>query len=288
MNANKPKHSKYKNTGLIFEFLMRQVTSDVLNNVKDSVALNLIKKRFNENTYLGKELALYNILVTQKFDGDKRADYFISEVLRNREKINNSFLRREKYNVIKSIKESYDVDKFFSTNVTDYKVYASIYNLFEHSKVLSPDVKTESYFNILEHVTTNNSTDDVRLNPNQKMLKEDEDLRILTYKVILEKFNSKYSTLSKNQRSLLRNYINNISNTNSLKEYMESKVVVIKEELKKLTPGIKNKVVKIKLKEAINSINKFCSVGNGKVVKDSSVVQMMRYFELIKELKKNG
>lgn len=288
MNANKPKHSKYKNTGLIFEFLMRQVTSDVLNNVKDSVALNLIKKRFNENTYLGKELALYNILVTQKFDGDKRADYFISEVLRNREKINNSFLRREKYNVIKSIKESYDVDKFFSTNVTDYKVYASIYNLFEHSKVLSPDVKTESYFNILEHVTTNNSTDDVKLNPNQKMLKEDEDLRILTYKVILEKFNSKYSTLSKNQRSLLRNYINNISNTNSLKEYMESKVVVIKEELKKLTPGIKNKVVKIKLKEAINSINKFCSVGNGKVVKDSSVVQMMRYFELIKELKKNG
>ena len=288
MNANKPKHSKYKNTGLIFEFLMRQVTSDVLNNVKDSVALNLIKKRFNENTYLGKELALYNILVTQKFDGDKRADYFISEVLRNREKINNSFLRREKYNVIKSIKESYDVDKFFSTNVTDYKVYASIYNLFEHSKVLSPDVKTESYFNILEHVTTNNSTDDVKLNPNQKMLKEDEDLRILTYKVILEKFNSKYSTLSKNQRSLLRNYINNISNTNSLKEYMESKVVIIKEELKKLTPGIKNKVVKIKLKEAINSINKFCSVGNGKVVKDSSVVQMMRYFELIKELKKNG
>ena len=268
MNANKPKHSKYKNTGLIFEFLMRQVTSDVLNNVKDSVALNLIKKRFNENTYLGKELALYNILVTQKFDGDKRADYFISEVLRNREKINNSFLRREKYNVIKSIKESYDVDKFFSTNVTDYKVYASIYNLFEHSKVLSPDVKTESYFNILEHVTTNNSTNDVKLNPNQKMLKEDEDLRILTYKVILEKFNSKYSTLSKNQRSLLRNYINNISNTNSLKEYMESKVVIIKEELKKLTPGIKNKVVKIKLKEAINSINKFCSVGNGKVVKN--------------------
>ena len=288
MNANKPKHSKYKNTGLIFEFLMRQVTSDVLNNVKDSVALNLIKKRFNENTYLGKELALYNILVTQKFDGDKRADYFISEVLRNREKINNSFLRREKYNVIKSIKESYDVDKFFSTNVTDYKVYASIYNLFEHSKVLSPDVKTESYFNILEHVTTNNSTDDVRLNPNQKMLKEDEDLRILTYKVILEKFNSKYSTLSKNQRSLLRNYINNISNTNSLKEYMESKVNIIKEELKKLTPKVKNKIVKIKLKEAVNSINKFCSVGNGKIVKDSSVVQMMRYFELIKELKKNG
>ena len=288
MNANKPKHSKYKNTGLIFEFLMRQVTSDVLNNVKDSVALNLIKKRFNENTYLGKELALYNILVTQKFDGDKRADYFISEVLRNREKINNSFLRREKYNVIKSIKESYDVDKFFSTNVTDYKVYASIYNLFEHSKVLSPDVKTESYFNILEHVTTNNSTNDVKLNPNQKMLKEDEDLRILTYKVILEKFNSKYSTLSKNQRSLLRNYINNISNTNSLKEYMESKVNIIKEELKKLTPKVKNKIVKIKLKEAVNSINKFCSVGNGKIVKDSSVVQMMRYFELIKELKKNG
>ena len=288
MNAKKPKHSKYKNTGLIFEFLMRQVTSDVLNNVKDSIALNLIKKRFNENTVLGKELALYNILITQKFEEDKRADYFISEVLRNRDGLNNSLLRREKYNVIKSIKENYNVDHFFSTNVSNYKTYASIFKLFEYSKNLSPSEKTESYFNILEHVTTKPMKKDTNLNPTQKYLKEDEDLRILTYKIILEKFNSKYSTLSNNQRSLLRNYINNISNVNSLKEYMESKIPSIKKELKNQLLKVKNKIVKIKLKEAINSINKFCSVGNGKLVKDSAVVQMMRYFELIKELKKNG
>ena len=190
--------------------------------------------------------------------------------------------------MIKIIKENCDVNKFFSSEVSNYKVYASIYKLFEYSRKLSPQDKTESYFNILEHVTTSSTVNNTRLSPSIKTLKEDEDLRILTYKILLEKFNSKYSILNKNQRTLLKNYINNVSNTNSLKEYMESKVPIIKKELKTFIPKVKNKIVKIKLTEAINSINKFCSVGNGKLVKDTSVVQMMRYYELLKELKKNG
>ena len=285
MNARKVKHSKYKNTGLMFEFLMRQITSDVLNNKENSVALNLIKKRFSENTELGKELALYNLLINEKFKSDKQADYFISEVLKNRDMLNISNLRREKYNVIKMIKENYNVNRFFSSEIPNYRVYASAYKLFEYSSNLSPNDKTESYFNILEHVTTEPLKDDIKLNPTMKTLKEDEDLRILTYKIVLEKFNTKYSGLSKNQTTLLRNYINNISNTNSLKEYIESRIPSVKKELKTYIPKVKNKIVKIKLKEAINSIDKFCSIGRGSVVKDSSVVQMMRYYELLKELK---
>ena len=67
MNAKKVKHNKIRNTGLLFEFLLRQITVDVLNKVKGSEALNIIKKRFNENTEVGKECALYNLLINKTF-----------------------------------------------------------------------------------------------------------------------------------------------------------------------------------------------------------------------------
>mgnify|MGYP001160822800 CR=1 FL=1 len=284
----KVKHSKIKNTGLIFEFLIRQITADILGSSNKSKALKIVKDNFNENTELGKELALYQALVNEKLTNDKKADYLISEVLSRRSKLNQTQLRRDKYNVIKSIKEGFDSNKFFSSKVSNYKVYASIYKLFEYNTSLSPEEKTESYFNILEYVTTKPSNKDIALNPINEKLKEDEDLRILTYKTLLERFNKKYSILDNSQRNLLKAYINNISGTNSLKEFIESKVPNIKNELKKYSKNIKDDVVKIKLKEAIKSIDSFCNTGNSKRVKDNVVIQTMRYLELLKELKKSG
>ena len=283
------KHSKFRNTGLIFEFLLRQITSDVLSKTDECIALNIVKKRFNENTELGKELSLYNVLINQKFKSDRKADYFITEVLKNRAQLNNSVLRREKYNLIKQIKENYNVNIFFASKVPQYKLNASIYKLFEYQDKLSPESKTESYFNILEHITTNKKGNISLYDTiNEKKLPSDEDLRLLTYKTLLEKFNKKYSTLDGNQRALLRAFINNISNNNSLKEYVDKRIPYLVKELKKNKDNIKNKVVQIKLKEAINSINKFCGSGKNKNIKDSSVVQMMRYYELLKELKSAG
>ena len=284
----KVKHSKIKNTGLIFEFLIRQITADILGSTDKSIAMKIVKDNFNENTELGKELVLYQALVSEKMSSDKKADYLISEVLSRRSKLNQTQLRRDKYNLIKSIKEGFDSSKFFSTKVSDYKVYASIYKLFEYDSSLSPEEKTESYFNILEFVTTKPTNNDIKLNPINEKLREDEDLRILTYKTILERFNKKYSILDSSQRTLLKAYINNVSNTNSLKEFIETKVPTIKKELQKYSKNIKDDVVKIKLKEAIKSIDSFCYTGKTKRVKDSVVVQTMRYLELLKELKKSG
>jgi len=201
--------------------------------------------------------------------------------------LNNTSLRREKYNLIKELKENFNVNKLLASKVPNYKVYASIYKLFEFVNNLSPEDKTESYFNLVEHVTTNNN---IKLSETMisKELKHDEDLRILTYKTLLEKFNQKYSKLNLPQKSLLRAYINNVSNTNSLQEYIEKVTPAIKRELKKYSKNVKDDVVKIKLKEAINSITKFCDVGKSKAVKDNVVVQTMRYMELLKELKKSG
>ena len=285
MRNRKLKHSKVRNTGLLFEFLLRQITADVLNKENDSNAAGIVKQRFSERTELGKELALYNILINKKFDNDKKADYFINEVISERMKLNNTQLKREKYNLIKEIRNKYDLQKFLSSKVNNYSVYASIYKLFEYNNI-SPVEKTESHFNLVEHVTTSNKNN--IKSSLSTVLPKDEDLRILTYKSLLERFNAKHSKLNYPQKSLLRAYINNVSNTNSLKEYIEKVVPAIKKELKQYSGKLQDKVVQIKLTEAIKRIDKFCGVGKSKLVKDNIVVQTMRYMELLKELKKSG
>ena len=282
----KVKHNKIRNTGLLYEFLLRQMTSDVLNNSKISKAVQIIKDRFNERTELGKELALYNVLSIKKFKTDKKAEYFINEVVSARHKLNNSRLKRERYNLIKEIKENYDLQKFMSSKVKNYKVYASAYKLFEYT-IISPEQKTESYFNLVECVTTNNES--IKLSETINIvIPKDEDLRILTYKTLLEKFNQKYTKLYLSQKNLLRAYINNVSNTTSLKEYIEKEIPKVKKGLVTYAKNLSDDVVKIKLKESINSINKFCKLNESEMVKDNTVVQLMRYLELLKELKKSG
>ena len=282
------KHSKIRNTGLLFEILLRQVTADILDKSKKNKALDIIKESFNKHTELGKELSLYNILLNQKFNSDKKADYFITEVVKNHTKLNSSRLRREKYNVIKEIKNSFDIPKLLSSKVPNYKIYASIYKLFEYHNSLTPEDKTETYFYLVENITKPEPITKFSKLVN-KTSNLDEDERILTYKILLEKFNSKYTKLNKPQRLLLKEYINNVSNTNNLKGYIGKVVPAIKSDLKQYLKSVDEKVVKIKLKEAINSIDKFCKIDTkSKVVKDSIVVQTMRYMELLKELKNHA
>ena len=286
---HKIKHSKIRNTGLLFEFLLRQITADVLNKKSNSRATTILRKKFNEHTELGKEWALYNLLMTKKFKTDNKANFFISEIITQRNKLNNSVLKREKFNLIKDLKESYDLQNFLSSKVKNYKLYASVYKLFEYNDSLSAEEKTESYFNLVEYVTTFENKVNLSETVGGAKIPDDEDLRILTYKTLLEKFNQKYTKLSGAQKNLLREYINNISNTNSLKDTLKEIVKGLKQDLKKHSKNLKDEVVKIKMTEAIKSINKLCGLNDkSDVVKDSYVVQTMRYLELLKELKKSG
>jgi len=279
---SKFKHSKLRNTGLLFEFLLRQVTVDVLNKKKESPALKIIKGKFNEHTELGKELALYNLILTKKFKSDKKADFFLSEVIRQRDKLNNTNLRREKYNLIASIKETYDVNQLFSSKVPNYKVFASVYKLFEGINEMGADEKTESYFIIIENVTTLTHKKNKSYMPEEF---KDKDLRILSYKTLLEKFNKKYTNLSDEQKHVLKEYISNISNTNNFSTFVETQIPKLKTKLAKKVKKVKDKVLRIKLKEAINCVDKFC-LNESKQTNDNSVVQLLRYYELDKELNK--
>ena len=276
------KHNKLRNTGLLFEFLLRQVTVDVLNKKKDSVALKIIKKKFNEHTEMGKELALYNLLIQKKFKSEGKADYFLSEVLRQRNKLNNSNLRREKYNIIKEIKKHYEVNSMLSSKIPNYKLFASIYKLFEGFSTLNADEKTDSYFNIVENITAIENKKLDSYIPNEM---KDKDLRILSYKVLLEKFNKKYTNLTSEQKKVLKEYISNISNTNDFNAFVKNQLPVLEGRLNTKIKKVKDKVLKIKLHEAVNCIGKFC-LNESKQTNDNSVVQLLRYYELDKELDK--
>lgn len=283
--SQRVKHSKIKNTGILFELLSRQITVDVMNNSGKSKSVDILKKFFNENTELGKENQLYQVLLKENYNSTRKAEKLLEAVLRSREKLQNKKLRSEKYNLIKEIKKNYKVEDFFNARIPNYKVYASIYKTFlaETTPVFDPADEVNSSFTIVEHVTRNKrktrNTDSKTLT---EFKGEDKDLRLLSYQLMVDNFNSKYKTLNSMQRNLLKEYVNNISNTNSLREFINGEVKKVKEILTKTLPKIDDKITKIKLTEAINQAD---TLTKGKIVRDKQVVSLMRYYELIGELR---
>ena len=280
--SNKIKHSKVRNTGILFELITRQITADIIEN-KDGLAVGLLKKYFSPNTQLGKEYELYKILTTENYKSESKANHLIEAVIKTYNKINRSQLRREKYNLVSEIKNSYNVNEFFMARIPNYKVYASVYKLFESINITDPSTETDARFTIIESITKGKKEDKVVENKTIAGYKKSEkDLRLLTYQVLVEKFNKKYKSLSEQQKGLLRRYINNISNTNQLKEFVEKESIKVKKQLQSFLPNIDDDVTSIKLKEAIKQSDKLL---RGRIVEDNQVITLMRYYQLLKELK---
>ena len=281
--SSKTKHSKIRNTGILFELLTRQITVDVLNNDKKGAAANTLKEFFNKNTQLGKEYELYRVLTVENYTSEIKANHLVDAVVKARQKLNGSQLKREKYNLIKEIKKTYDINDFFMARISNYKVNASIFKVFDSNTDGNPASEVDSRFTIVEHVTRkqiSNKKEENKLVEGYK--KQEKDLRLLAYGILVEKFNKKYSSLSQAQKKLLKEYINNISNTNSLKEFVETETIKVKSKLQSFLPKVSDKVTKIKLKEAINQAE---TLMKGRIVEDKQVVTLMRYYQLVKELK---
>ena len=283
--ARKLKHSKIKKTSILFELLTRQITADVLAG-KSTKSVKIVKKYFNEDTELGKELQLYKLLSEKHYESENRAQDLMSIVLKSRQKLSNSKLRNEKYNLIKEIKENYNSDDFFNGRISNYKLLASIYNTFQAETIdetFNPEQTVNAKFTILEHITSKKiSSKEAKAHVLKEYNKKDKDLRLLAYQILVDKFNTKYKTLNESQRNLLKNYINNVSNTNSLKEFVNTESSKIKKQLTKELPQVNDKITKIKLTEAVNQID---NLTTGKVVKEKQVLTLMRYYELVKEIK---
>ena len=277
------KHSKYRNTGILFELLVRQTTADLLEN-KDSKAVKILKKYFT-NTDLGKEYNLYNTLVTSKKLSESKADVLISTVVDQYKKIDFETTNRLKYNLIKEIKRSYKLEEFFKAKVDNYKSYASIYTIFEsqHSKQADTKQLVVNKITLLERI----SNDDIKNKkvPNslvEELMKEDKEIRLMTYKILVEKFNDKYGTLSSKQKGLLKDYISSISDTTTLKESLNKRLSSIKKELTSLSKSVESPVIAIKLNEVIKLIS---PIKENIGIKDETITSILQYYDLIDELK---
>lgn len=283
----KIKHSKFKNTGFIFELLVRQITSEIMSSNK-SVAEKILKEHFNSKKELSKELKLYQYLINEKYNSEAKAGQFINTILEARKRLDEKKLTKEKYNLIKEIKETYGLDEFVKSPISNYKTLASIYKIFEVATTdeqYDPTDIVSSRFTIAENIintSIQNKDSKIKDAVLEEYRKQDEDLRAVSYKLLVESFNNKYKNLSTQQKTLLREYINNINNTGKLNEFVNKEVTSLVESLKSVSNEISDKVTKIKLSETISNIKKIKSV---KKVKEQHLSAMMMTYELLNELK---
>ena len=278
------KHSKFKNTGILFELLVRQITADTLSG-KNSEATNILKKYFSK-TELGREYKLYESLLKRTNLTEGKAEIIINTILENSKHLNRSALKRQKYNLINEIKQHYNLEDFFKTKLPHYKAQAAIYTLIEvynSDKQVAHEQTISNKLVLLEHLTLSvvkskeNNNDVIN-----EFANYDKDTRILTYKILLDKFNDKYSNFSNDKKSILKEFINSVDNTNKLKEFYNTKIVEFKTQLTKLNTKTKNEVTKIKINEVTNLL---LELGKNDKVTNDNIVNLLQYCDLIEELK---
>ena len=277
------KHSKYRNTGILFELLVRQITADTLKE-GESPAVDLLKNYFFKSE-LGKELRLYESVTKSKVLSENQASAFISTILEQSTKLNRSALRKEKYNLIKEIKSLYNINEFFATKVKNYTQFASIYTLIEsqNSKnITNTEQIVNNKVNLLEHLTKSVASDVVKNDVLSEFQTYDKDTRILTYKVLLEKFNDKYDDLSNDQKSVLKEFIESVDSTPKLRNFYNNKIKELKYSVLTEAKGLKDKVVKIKLIEVSKLLVELKKTDK---VNTDNLVDLLQYYELIKEIK---
>jgi hypothetical protein len=277
----KLKHSKYKNTGILFEMLVRKLTSETLSSNK-SDTINIIKKYFGRNTELSKELQLYNALLKEQFKSEAQALDYIRTVKSAHSKLNQSVLKRQRYNLVKEISEKFVFDNMSKMHINNYKVLASINMLFEYDETDNPKQLMECKNVIIDNGILTERVS-VKKDPIlEKFESQPKEIRLLTYKLLVDKFNEKYSGLDESQKKLLNKYITHINDTASLREYVQQIIPDIKKQLFELAKPVDDAVVKIKVEKLSEML---CNVENLKTIKESHILSLLRYFDLVKELK---
>ena len=282
----KLRHSKYKNTGILFELLVRQITSDTL-SAKNSPAKDILQKYFVK-TELSKEFKLYETLFKKTGLTEGKAEIIINTLLESFKKLNRSTLKREKYNLVNEIKKHYNLEDFFKNQIPNYKIKASFYILNEvynqdsynnYSEVIQHKIT------LLEHLTSKEISEKVKKNVINEFESYDKDVRILTYRILLEKFNEKYDGLNLDQKLTLKEFINVIDSTSTLKDFYNTKIVEIKEVLLNLNKKVTDKATQIKINEISNLI---FEADKSTKINDDHLVNLLQYYSLIEELKKSN
>ena len=279
------KHNKLRNTGLIFELLVKQIAADTLSR-QESPAVSILKKYFTGTSALAKEFKLYEFISKNRNVSQNKAETILSTITEVSRKLNQAHLKEAKYNLVADIKKSYDINEFFGIQVRDYKALAALYCLLEaqnNSDLIDPQSLVDNKTTILEHLTSNPQNEqDVKDTLIEEYSKYDKDLRLLTFKILLEKFNSKYKELLPEQKNILREFITSVDSTARLRNVVNAELEKIQEEVSSLAQKVKDEVVKIKLDEIAKTIQ---PLSNKEKITDTHLVNLMQYYDLVNELR---
>lgn len=279
------KHNKLRNTGLIFELLVKQIAADTLSR-KDSPSVSILKKYFTGGTTLAKEFKLYEFISKSKNISQSKAETILSTITEISRKLNQNDLKDQKYKLVSDLKAHYNLNEFFSIQVREYKALAALYCLLEaqnNSDLVDPSSLIENKTTILEHLTSNSQNEqDVKDTLIEEYSKYDKDLRLLTFKILLEKFNDKYKDLLPEQKNILREFITSVNSNARLRNIVNEELTKIRKDVLDLTPKVKDQVVKIKLNEIAKLIN---PVSNKEKISDSHLINLMQYYDLVNELR---
>ena len=281
----KIKHSKYRNTGLIFELLVKQIAADTLNR-KESPAVSIIKKNFTGKTALVREFKLYQFILKNQGVEQSKAETILSTITEISRKIDRKVLKKQKYSLISDIKESYNIDDFFSIQTPNYKAVASLYCLLEaqnNDQLIDPTYLVNFKTTLLEHLTTKeqdkNNVKDTLI---EEYSKYDKDLKLLTFKILLEKFNNKYKDLLPQQKNILKEFITAVNSQTRLRTIINEELTKISKLVSEHKDRVKDEVVKIKLDEVCKAIK---PLSNKDKITDNHLINLMQYYDLVNELR---
>ena len=282
----KIKHSKFKNTGLIYELLVKQIAADTISK-NESAAVGILKKYFGGNTALAKELKLYDYILKNTNLSEIKAETVVSTITEISRKLNQKTLKEQKYKLIAELKENYNIEEFFAIQVRDYKPLAALYCLLEaqnNSTLVNPDFLVNNKLTILEHLTSSKvDADAVKDTLIEEYSKYDKDLRLLTYKILLEKFNNNYKSLLPEQKNILKEFITSVNSTARLRNLVNEEVEKIRKEVEELANKIQDEVVKIKLQEVLKGITPLTKTEK---ITDNHLINLMQYYDLVNEMRK--
>ena len=273
------KHSKFKNTAIIFDVLARQLVNEAMSGSSNK-ALTIIKNHFRPDSVLSKELRLYRGLVSHNIGENVetiRVLNYINTIVNARKQLSETILKTSKFNLVKAIKTKYGaafLEEGFSTRLPKYKELASAYKLFEYtisdnpSELLScSQVISESLIGVIEQ--SNNPWKD--LSPG---------VRSVGFKNLLEGFNAKYSNFLPAQKLILQEYINNPM---SFPEFFIAEIKSVSAELTTLSANV-TAVNRIKLTEMCNLLR---DLSNAPKILDDHISVILKCHGLIDELKSN-
>jgi len=282
------KHNKIRNTGILFELLVRKITSDALENRSSDTAVKLMKEYFNSKTELGKELILYRSFFNAQQLSETKAFELLNLIIEQRKKLNEIALNTQKYKLIKEIKNNYDLKEFLGARIPSYKVYASVYKVFdgvinEIKDFNEIEGMVEAKFTIVEHLSGKISNKEIKNDTAlfETVKGQEEDLRLLSYKILMEKFNEKYQGLNDRQKNLLREYINNVSNSATLRKCAVEECNSLITEIKTKLSKVQDKIVKIKLSEVVSQLEK---IKTTQVIKENHMTALLIALEITKTL----